>query len=187
MSDGSLFSIKVVYLPFDFVSEICANSLPKEISVEEENALRFASECLRTEQAAARLVANAEQNRFELSHKLESRGYSTACIRDSIRHLVEVGLVNDERYARLWLESRLVRKADSPQSLLVGLCRHGIERSTANSVLKTVLNLENELLLLKKYFAKNRLASNPSRQKKLKYEGFSSDVIRVFEESGEKT
>jgi regulatory protein len=180
LSDGVLFSLKTDYLPDDFVF----GDLPQEISDEEAAHLRFAGACLRAEKAAANLVANAEQTRFGLSRKLESRGHAGACV-NAVMSLMEANnIVNDERFARTWVDSRLSRKADSPRSLLAALCNRGIDRRTAQSAIKSVLDAETELSLLKKFIAKNEVETTGRRQR-LKYEGFSPDVIEMLEDEND--
>ena len=107
LSDGALFSLKTGYLPEGFVF----GDLPQEISEEEAASLRFANACLRTEKAAASLVANAEQTSFGLSRKLESRGHASACVKAVMSLMEASGIVSDERFAGAWVAARLARKA----------------------------------------------------------------------------
>jgi hypothetical protein len=70
--------------------------------------------------------------------------------------------------------------------MLASLCSRGIARKTAGSALKSVLDLENESLLLKKYIAKNRLEggfeNKRERKRLLKYEGFSEDAVEMLDD-----
>jgi SOS response regulatory protein OraA/RecX len=98
--------------------------------------------------------------------------------------LAEIGVVSDERYAALWVQSRLCMKADGPRKMLASLCNKGIDRRTAGKAIKEALDFETETLLLKRYIAKNRMeaANRRERRQVLKYEGFSHDVIDALEE-----
>ncbi|MDR0444412.1 MAG: recombination regulator RecX [Treponema sp.] len=179
LSDGSLFSYKICYLPADFGSVSEGN----EITAIEEESFRFASECLRAEKAALRLITRAEQCTSGLSRKLEQKRHSAACVNAVLSQLTELKLVDDSRFARLWLESRL-RLARSPRRLQSALANRGIDRETAQTALKTVLNEETEQLLLSR-FAEKRLRKTDERQLKylLKSEGFSREAInQYFEE-----
>jgi regulatory protein len=161
LSDGSLFSFKTCYLPPVFIDESLytpGTAEGRDLKTDEEKAFRFASSCLRAEKAALQLVARAEQNFFGLSRKLEKRGHDSACVRSVIAHLSELELVDDRRYARLWLESRLSRLSGSPRRLLVALRGRGIDRDDAESALKSCLNPEIEEKLLKHYVEKHGLA-----------------------------
>jgi len=190
LSDGSLFSFKSCYLPSE-VANKHINHEPAdgcEISAFEEEAFRFASACLRAEKTALRLIARAEQNKNGIRRKLDKRGHSSSCVSAVIEHLSELSLLDDNRFARLWLESRL-RLPRSPRRLLIALHSRGIDRDDADAAIKSVLDEETEFSLLlrfvKKYSgkkaAKNEDTSNNRSLKfLLKNEGFSYSVIEKF-------
>ncbi|MDR2783101.1 MAG: recombination regulator RecX [Treponema sp.] len=181
LSDGRLFSIKTVYLEEDFISGI---TLPFEISEDKDAELCFACACLRAERAALSLIANAEQTCLGLEHKLKARGHASPCVKMVINHLVSIEAVNDERYAGLWVQSRLSLRPDSPNKLFAKLCAKGIPCGTAQKVLKAELDFETDLVLLKKFAAKKGLDDESlcTRRRKLKYEGFSAEAIQTVEE-----
>jgi regulatory protein len=184
LSDGSLFSYKICYLPPD--SPDAVEGI--ELNAAAEEGFRFASACLRAEKAALQLIARAEQNTFGISRKLEKRGHDPACIRAVIAQLCENGLLDDRRYGRLWLESRLTRQTTSPRRLFAALCAR-IDRHDAEAVMKETINDETERELLGRYVQKlqrkqksgdgDSAATHPLRYT-LKSEGFSSPVIRSF-------
>jgi regulatory protein len=146
LSDGSLFSFRLCYLPPDMIK----NCEPREINAAEEAGFRFASECLRAERTALRLIARAEQSVSGLTYKLERRGHGTACVIAAVSRLVELKLLDDRRFAQLWLESRL-RLTRSPRRLLSSLAGRGIDREDAQTALKAVLDEETEFALLKRF------------------------------------
>jgi regulatory protein len=136
-----------------------------------------------------RLIARAEQTTLGLTRKLERRGHDPACIRDVISRLCELGLLDDRRYARLWLDSRISRKSTSPRRLLIALRTRGIDNDDADSALKETLDDETEFLLLKRYVEKLRRRRKNNNDdddegRSLKYllknEGFSSSAVRRF-------
>jgi len=184
LSDGSLFSFKTCYLPLVFnITEGI------EISEVEEKGLRFASACLRAEKSALRLIARAEQTCLGLTRKLEKRGHDSACVRGVISQLCESGLLDDRRYARLWLDARISRQRTSPRRLLIALNARGIDRDDTAFTLKEALDDEAEFLLLKRFAEKlqrkRKLNSEggddgPSLKYLLKSEGFSSLAIQRF-------
>ncbi|MDR2634194.1 MAG: recombination regulator RecX [Treponema sp.] len=184
LSDGSLFSIKSVYVP----PEYCPKALcvvDKVLSSQEEGALRFASACVRAERQALDLVARAEQSSRGLSRKLRQRGHAGPCVWRVLARLIEQAIVSDYRYAHLWLRSRLGRRIESPRYLLSGLHKRGIDRDIAQEALAEVLDLDTELAVLKGYLEKKYPALHgplTSIRPKLKYEGFSSPVIELLEE-----
>jgi regulatory protein len=182
LSDGSFFSFKTCYAPPVFLAE------GREISADEEEGFRFASACLRAEKAALRLIARAEQNCRGLARKLERRGHDSACACAALSRLVELELVDDSRFARLWLEAAL-RLARSPRRLLASLCGRGIDHDDAQAALKAVLDAETEWTLLVRFTEKlkrSRKGAGQDDPRSLKYllknEGFSGPAIeRYFE------
>jgi regulatory protein len=198
LSDGSFFWFKTRYLPPVFIDEglyTPGAAEGREISADEEAGFRFASACLRAEKAALRLIARAEQCLSGLSRKLQRRGHEPACVRAVIDCLVELELVDDWRFARLWLETRLGRRSASPRRLLAGLCARGIGRDEAETALKTVLDDETEWFLIRRFAVKRRRvrsaqaavtagvrAEDARRFLKftLKSEGFSAAAIERF-------
>jgi len=182
LSDGSLFSFKTCYLG-PYTNSGYANG--SEINEAEEEALRFASACMRTEKSALRLIARAEQTVFGLSGKLKKRGHESGCINAVIAQLCESGLLDDRRYARLWLESRICRQAASPRRLLAALRSRGIDRHDAEAALKETLDDETERQLLERYVQKlgindDGITNARAIRYTLKSEGFSHPAIQCF-------
>jgi len=201
LSDGSVFSFMPCYLPpsFDeslYTPEICGE---RNLNDDEEQALRFASACMRAENAALKLIARAEQSSAGLRYKLEKRGHDRACVQRVIFRLQELLLLDERRFVRLWLESRIACRADSPRRLLANLCARGIDRDYAESGIKAALDTATELELLRRYVQKlekrknytkiigwNNNGKNGDAERSLKYhlksEGFSSLVTEMLAE-----
>ncbi|MCL2763150.1 MAG: RecX family transcriptional regulator [Treponema sp.] len=193
LSDGSCFSFNISYLPPIIDENRYSPGIEGlAITQAEEEAFRFASACLRAEKAALQLITRAEQTVFGLSRKLEKRGHDTACARAVITRLCETGLLDDHRYARLWLESRLsclqgkAQQTASPRRLLAAL-RARVERHAAETALKEALDDETEQQLLEGFMQKQSRTKSLDRSAlryQLKGEGFSSFAIqRYFDNS----
>ncbi|MDR0589276.1 MAG: recombination regulator RecX, partial [Spirochaetaceae bacterium] len=175
LADGSLFSFKLPYLPAEFQDEGLF-SPGRDLSSAEEEACRFAAACYRTERAALRLVARAEQTRRGITHKLEIRGFAPSCIQAVVSYLTDLEIVNDERYAVLWLQARLARSVEAPRKLSAALRRRGIGSRVADGALKRVLDFQTESALLRGYLKKQGAPAPGTEsflKKQLKYEGFS--------------
>ena len=185
LSDGVLFSLSASYLPPSF-REGDYFFPGKEISAEEGEALRFAADCYRAEQAALRLVARAEQTCAGLRHKLEQRGHRADHAKAAVSYLTELGILDDRRFAERWIRSRLYRGSDSPLRLVDGLCRRGIDRSVAGEARKTALDFDLETELLEKFIAKKYPPrdcggrENRFLKALLKREGFSPLVLERY-------
>jgi regulatory protein len=190
-SDDSSCSFKPCYLS-QTVFDPLSWETGREISSVEEEDLRSAAACYRAERAALRLIARAEQTETGLSRKLERRGHDQASVSAAVSRLVSLGLINDERYAGLWIRSRLVRrggKVPTPRRLSAALRNRGIDSSTAAKALETILDTETELALLRRYVEQASLGagnsphasfSGFSPRRMLKFEGFSQAVLSIY-------
>ena len=185
LSDGSVFSFSIFYLPQSCINLLdCDNVEGREISDEEAESFYFSSACLRAEKKALQLIARAEQNTFKLKQKLGKQGHDSKCVKAVIERLVEHGILDDSRYAALWLESRISLQAVSPLRLRTGLSSRGIGQDIIKPLLKEFLDEEKEQKLLERYAQKlMRKNDFDSLRYKLKSEGFSSFAINGFFES----
>jgi regulatory protein len=151
---------------------------------------------MRAEETALKLIARSEQSCLTLSRKLEKQGHKAICVQHVLSRLQELKLIDDKRFVKLWLESRLSRGTDSPRRLFSCLNRRGINKNYIKDGINAVLNMELELLLLQRFVMKIRKQKsnkifdkscklNFTRSLKffLKGEGFSSQAIEIFLES----
>jgi regulatory protein len=187
LSGGSSFSFKISYLSPPYQKDLFY--VPgRELSLEEEEALLFAASCYRTERSALRLISRAEQAAGNLARKLERRGYAAAAVKVVLSRLRELEILDDRRYAELWIRSRLARRAESPRALASALRSRGIGKEDLQGALKSTLNFEAEWALLQRYLEKNR---SPEGEKglalkyRLKSEGFSGSVLERYWEEQE--
>ena len=186
-SDNSSLTLRSCYLEH-YSHAPSSLEIGMELSSAEEDALKFASNCFRAECTAMRLIARAEQTSTGLSHKLERRGYQSACVSAVIARLVDQDLVNDRRYAERWLRSRLTRKTGrirGPRHLSAALGNRSIDRRAIKEALDNVLDDETEYELLQRFLAKNRTnsISQAYLRSYLRYEGFSSPAINLYFEA----
>ena len=183
-SDGSLLHIKKDRYLDGFPGCFDSIHVDREISLDEEESLRFADSCFQVEMAGIRLIARAEQTQAGLSRKLQSRGHDSACVSAVMSRFIEMDLVNDERYAERWLRVRLARKGgkvSGPRQLSIALGNRGIGVEALKGAFSKVLDEEAEFSLLQQFLDKNRLVSGSySLRGQLKYEGFSSPVINRY-------
>jgi regulatory protein len=77
------------------------------------------------ETAAARLLAARARTREDLRRRLAPR-FPPAALRQALDHLQAIGAIDDEAFARRWLEARRGDRALSRQALIGGLVRAGI-------------------------------------------------------------
>jgi len=195
LDNGSVITIGTAYLPPELPEAFfCPGAI---IADEKGDVLDCAAACLSAEQAALRLIARAEQCRSGLARKLEQRKHPPDAVRFALDRLTDMGLVNDARYAELWLKPRLSRGDKGPRMLLAALQHRGIDRKTAEAAMNVSLTPEAEAALLRRCLAKaGKTLSKTSAMKReyseqdekrqrrifLKAEGFSAAAIEEYED-----
>jgi regulatory protein len=181
----SPLEISFAYLPPEYTGAfLCPGAV---LGPEAEAALSHAAACLAAEKAALRLIARAEQYGAGLTRKLEQRKHSPDAVRTVLARLLEFGLVDDRRYAGLWLKTRVRRGKKGPRALEAALRAKGIDRETAVLALTTALAGEAEAGLLERCARAEQEKHGIDSEIRffLKSEGFSPAAIEAFfEEKG---
>ena len=104
-------------------------------------------------------------------------GYSKQLTERVFERLVEKGHIDDENFARYWIENRHQRKGISRRTLLAELSSKGVDRSVAEHLL--VNSERNDVIELEKVIHKKQ-SRYSDRQKFIAYlmrRGFSYDDI----------
>ena len=155
----------------------------------QENASSSQNANIEAEKIALRLIARAEQNSRGLLNKLLLRGVEISIGKEVIDSLLDRNLLNDERYAELWIKSRLAgRKAASPRQLMNTLRNKGIDKYSLKEAMEKSFDSDSEFILLCNFLDKN--PENKELDENyliplLKYEGFSADSINRYFEGNE--
>lgn len=178
LSDGSFLLLRASFL---------ANGIPyPELSIvlspAQHEAFSRAADAYAAELTALRLVALREHSRYLLRMKLRQRKCSEHSISLVVDRLTQFGLVDDERFARLWVESRIASKCESRAKLFGGLVDRGISRDTAERVLRFCDDEESEVRRAKKMMdkiAKGAPTRDPAVLKKVRAAGYSEKTIRA--------
>jgi len=106
-----------------------------ELTPERVEHLRSLGEAELAGEKALSLLAIRDHSRFQLELKLRSRGFGSAAIAQTIVKLTERGYLDDLRFARLWIASRLRRNPEGRSRLAAGLSRAGVSRECASEAL----------------------------------------------------
>ena len=102
---------------------------------EAQKARRAAAEASDVLEAAARSLSGAPRSRKSLEERLISAGYLEEHVRAAVARLVEIGLVDDERFAQALLDSRDRSRQRGDRALLQELRRRGIDDELAQRLL----------------------------------------------------
>ncbi|HEY7968923.1 MAG TPA: regulatory protein RecX [Candidatus Limnocylindrales bacterium] len=87
-------------------------------------------------EAAARFLETRPRSVTEVRRRLGQAGYRTELIDGAIERLTELGMLDDEQFARQWVESRDRAHPRGEHALIVELRQKGIEATTIATVLK---------------------------------------------------
>ncbi|MEX2443182.1 MAG: regulatory protein RecX [Alkalispirochaeta sp.] len=81
--------------------------------------------------AAAEMLSRREHSAVELRRKLRAKGFGPAACGVALGRLEDRGYQSDERFAEMWIRTRMRGKGTSRRALLTALADKGIERETA--------------------------------------------------------
>ncbi len=184
-ADGSFFTFADRYLSPDFQGLI----LSPGDSCDDGclAAIREAAETYDVELVALRLVSRSEQSSGGLLKKLLVRGASRSAASTVLSCLLNSGLVDDERFAELWLgmRLRLGSRAEGRNRLLGTLMDRGVPRSVAERTLHSLYSEDDEGAALDRWLKKKGLLSEnlvltPSARRSAQAAGFSVGALRTL-------
>lgn len=85
--------------------------------------------------AALRFLEARQRSTAEVRRRLTGAGYREELVAGAIERLTELGVLDDEAFARSWLESRDRARPRGERALRAELARKGIDRQLADDVL----------------------------------------------------
>lgn len=86
-------------------------------------------------EAALRFLEPRQRSIGEVRRRLTRVGYREDLVEGAITRLVELGMLDDQAFARSWIESRDRARPRGERALRMELARKGIERQTADEVI----------------------------------------------------
>ncbi|MFH1037057.1 MAG: regulatory protein RecX [PVC group bacterium] len=145
-----------------------------------------ADEHARAWESALRLLNYRERSRKEIFDKLAGKGYSAAAIGTVVERLTRLDLLDDEKFARLWVRSRVRFRPRAAWLIGRELRAKGIEEGLARRVMDEEMPPDREREAVRE-MAKKRARyyrgepPDAARRKLFFYlarRGFASDTIR---------
>lgn len=170
-------------------------SVGKSLSGGEADALRAEEAGQKIREAALRLLAVRARSRGELVDRLKRKGFEEGAVNKVIESLAEVGLVDDEAFARAWADERARLRPVGPRRLSRELVEKRVSPELASRVTDEVFSGDAELELARRALAPRMRTSGAragedarSRRRRLyaflMRRGFSYGVAaRVIEEA----
>ncbi len=127
-----------------------------------------------------------EHTALQLKMKLVRKGFSEAVVQDVITSLREDGSLDEERFCRSWISSRLRKHPEGAIKLKAGLMRAGIPGAMAEKQLLELYPEEEQLRMLQRAAEKmSRSTALPKEKfvKKLCSLGFSCKQVLYYIEN----
>jgi regulatory protein len=134
---------------------------------------------------AHRLLAIRPRSRHELLTRLQMRRVPAPAVSEILDELERDGLLDDARFARLWIDSRVAYHPSGAVRLRAELRRKGVDRRVIDEVLKERLDPEGEstlaLAVARTLVGRYRTADRKTAYRRLagalERRGFSTHVI----------
>jgi regulatory protein len=168
-----------------FIPKSCAESFSlavgQQLSEQDFNALKAEAERITVLQKAVDLLSRREHSTQELRLKLKKRDYDQTVIEQVLSTLGHKGYLDDQRFAAMWIRSRLRKKPESQFALKAGLMNKGVDADTAERAIREA-EIDWQDVLVKA--AKKKMDKTADTKKVLAYlvrRGFSyPEVVKVI-------
>jgi regulatory protein len=109
----------------------------QELGEEKIASLKMQDEREITYQKALHFLSYRPRSSAEVRQNLSKRGISESLIEETLNRLQSTGLVNDEAFARAWVENRNTFRPRGKQALRMELRRKGLSDEIVQSVLES--------------------------------------------------
>lgn len=108
------------------------------LSPDEILALQHDDEILRAYHDAIRLLGYRPRSRAELERRLDQKGFAPAAVAAALQRLIDKRYVDDDAFARYWLEQRQRSRPRGARAIGYELRQKGVDHDTINRVLDDV-------------------------------------------------
>ena len=136
LSDGSSF-----FIPFDSY-DASRHFEGASVSHEEIDILRSAEELFLVRRKALDLLSRREHSTYELMQKLCQRGFGRSLAEKVCSNLEQKGLLDNKRFARIFVGARLRRKPEGPLLMERRLRQKGVSREVSSAVIREIYTAE---------------------------------------------
>jgi len=147
------------------------------VSGHEESLLKAKSDALR-------LISFKPRSIMELEKRLKFKKYDSSLIRDVIESLKRQGLLDDEKFAKLFANSRVYSRPSGKRQIEFDLKRKGLSKETIKKTIDTLEEYDEKKAARDLVWGRFQKMTGISDEKKrsrlfgfLKRRGFSNDAI----------
>lgn len=155
----------------------------QELTEERISALRADDERERVYQQALHFISFRPRSSWEVRENLRRRHLAPALIEETMERLQQDGWLDDQAFARAWVENRNTFRPRAPSALRLELRRKGISEEIIQSVLESVGDVEELALEAARKYVRKLHGLDPAAFRKklggfLTRRGFAYEVIR---------
>jgi regulatory protein len=156
-----------------------------EVTADQLRAVWRDEECYKARDKAAHYLSFRARSQKEMADYLAGKGYDEEVVANTIEWLLTYGYLNDEQFARQWVESRMRSKPRGKAMLRWELKQKGIGRDEVEEALTEFVDedveIEAAMNLLKKKIGRKSIDFTMDERKKLAQflarRGFPSSII----------
>ena len=126
------------------------------------------------------LLSYREHSRMQLKRKLLIKEFPEDIIRKVLDSLEDEGSLDEERFCRIWIRTRLRRHSEWGRVLVTGLTKAGVGMRLAEKIVQEELADEDEYSLMCRAAAKIQRHNGITKEKiikKLLSKGFSYNLV----------
>lgn len=134
---------------------------------------------------SCRFLGVRARSEYEIKTKLKSDGYDESVISIVVDRLIEMKLIDDREFARMWIEERNLLKPSSKRVLIDELKDKGIDKQIISDTIDEYVPDELDIAIQvtkKKLSQSNSDIKNPTDQQKiykyLSYKGFDYETSK---------
>jgi regulatory protein len=143
------------------------------------------SACAGAIQLAERFIAFRPRTIFEVRQRLRRANIDVDSVEATIERLVARGLLDDKRFADIWIENRTAFSPRAPRLLQAELRRKGVDRASIDEVLEATIESDEVILAtnagrarLHRYLQTDWQSFERSLGGFLNRRGFNHDAVR---------
>lgn len=148
-----------VLLFSDEACERCQLEPGMQLTEEVVEALEAAEQRVNAHEAALKLLAKGSRSETEMRTRLRLRGIEASAIEDEIARLRGSALLDDEQFARAWVEDRRRSAPRGRRMLRYELLGRGIDPAAVDAATSTVDDRETAMALARSKARGSALAS----------------------------
>lgn len=142
----------------------------KEVVEAEIEKLKNNDEKSKALNKALEIIARRVHSEKEVRDKLRKKNFRGDLIDKSIENLKKMGYIDDEAFARAWIESRLLQKPRGRILIKRELLGKGVNPEVVESILELVYNKDRERVELKRlYKERKKIIGKTNKDKIIRY------------------